>query len=85
MLYSLKAINLNGDLTTDIGSKLAELPVEPRLGVLLINSGIFIHQWNNLKGKQNSAALKKSQCWFLCSLYKISSTAMRINLSNKIT
>jgi HrpA-like helicases len=42
LLYSLGAIDKNGNLTDDIGWKLAEMPIEPRLGVLLINSGNFL-------------------------------------------
>lgn len=38
ILYSLGAIDKSGDLTADVGWKLTELPIEPRLGVALINS-----------------------------------------------
>ena len=38
ILYSLGAIDKAGSLTEDIGWKLTELPIEPRLGVALINS-----------------------------------------------
>lgn len=37
-LYSIKAIDLNGELTQNIGAKLAEFPIEPRLAFLLLNS-----------------------------------------------
>ena len=37
-LYSLKAIDKQGALTQEIGWKLTELPVDPRLGVVLLNS-----------------------------------------------
>lgn len=38
VLYSLGAIDDQGQLTEDIGYQLAELPLEPRLGVILLNS-----------------------------------------------
>ena len=38
LLYTLNAIDKNGDLTEDIGAKLCELPLDPRLGVIFINS-----------------------------------------------
>eukprot|EP01016_Furgasonia_blochmanni_P011739 TRINITY_DN1543_c0_g1_i15.p2 TRINITY_DN1543_c0_g1~~TRINITY_DN1543_c0_g1_i15.p2 ORF type:complete len:338 (+),score=45.26 TRINITY_DN1543_c0_g1_i15:77-1090(+) len=38
LLFSLKAIERNGELTEDIGMKLSELPIDPRLGVVLLNS-----------------------------------------------
>jgi ATP-dependent RNA helicase DDX35 len=38
VLYSLGAIDDQVQLTEDIGYQLAELPVEPRLGVMLLNS-----------------------------------------------
>ena len=45
LLYSLKVLDINGkyilfagELTDDIGSKLSEIPLDPKLGVILINS-----------------------------------------------
>ena len=38
LLYSLGALTKQGALTEDVGAILAELPLEPRLGLLLINS-----------------------------------------------
>ena len=38
LLHTLKAIDINGELTKDIGEKLCELPLEARLGVVFINS-----------------------------------------------
>ena len=40
LLYSLNAINLNGELTYEVGYKLVELPLAPKLATILINSGI---------------------------------------------
>jgi ATP-dependent RNA helicase DDX35 len=39
LLYSLGALDKEGNLTNEIGSKLAEMPIDPRLGVILLNSG----------------------------------------------
>jgi HrpA-like RNA helicase len=37
-LYSLKIIDLNGELTTGLGDTAAKLPLEPTLAVMLLNS-----------------------------------------------
>ena len=39
LLYSLKAIDIDGNLTKDVGWKIADIPIDPRLAVMLINSG----------------------------------------------
>ncbi|XP_028177522.1 probable ATP-dependent RNA helicase DHX35 [Ostrinia furnacalis] len=40
-LYALKAIDKHGDLTTDIGVLMAELPLSPMCAKMLCNSGEF--------------------------------------------
>ncbi|CAK1549323.1 unnamed protein product [Leptosia nina] len=40
-LYALNAIDKSGNLTEDIGSKMAELPLKPMCAKMLINSGEF--------------------------------------------
>ena len=37
-LYTLKAIDKEGQLTPGFGDKLCELPLEPRLGAVFLNS-----------------------------------------------
>lgn len=39
LLYSLGAIDKQGNLTEEIGWKIAEIPIEPRLAVMLLISG----------------------------------------------
>jgi len=39
LLYSLNAIDKSGNLTEDIGWKIAEIPIEPRYAVMLLISG----------------------------------------------
>ncbi|KAL0085039.1 helicase associated domain-containing protein [Phycomyces blakesleeanus] len=41
LLYSLKAINDVGELTLPLGEQLAEFPVDPMLGKILLASGEF--------------------------------------------
>ena len=38
LLYTLMAIDINGELTKDIGEKLCEMHLKARLGVMFINS-----------------------------------------------
>jgi ATP-dependent RNA helicase DDX35 len=38
VLYSLGAIDDTGQLTTDIGLKLVELPIDPRMAAAILNS-----------------------------------------------
>ena len=41
-LYALGGIDINGELTRDIGYKLVELPLDPRLGTILLNSSKYL-------------------------------------------
>jgi hypothetical protein len=77
LLYSLKAVDINGELTPEVGSKLAELPVEPRLGVLLITSGILFEVVSNQQENQNLIVLRKLQCWLQCCQFRIFFIATR--------
>jgi len=45
-LYSLHAIDKQGQLTEDIGWKISEIPIDPRLAVMLLISGKEFFQFS---------------------------------------
>lgn len=49
VLYSLGAIDDEAQLTSDIGMKLVEMPVDPRMAACILNSSKFFVKFNNAK------------------------------------